>query len=217
LPKSARLVTLRGMESPLPSAQPPSTPAGPNHGHETPVEVNRAAEQLARYARGDQRAFEELVADHQAAAYAAAWRVLGDGEAARDTVQEAFLRILRHRERYQASRPFRSWLLHIVRNLAIDALRRRRRFDHPDRLENVASPALPNPFAAAELRQCVAEVLDELPGKYREIIVMREMEGRPAEDIAREIGVDYSTTRWRLHQARRLFREAWIARFGEEA
>jgi DNA-directed RNA polymerase specialized sigma24 family protein len=44
---------------------------------------------------------------------------------------------------------------------------------------------------------------------------MREMEGLPAETIAGQIGIDYSTTRWRLHQARRLFRDAWINRFGE--
>ena len=68
-----------------------------------------------------------------------------------------------------------------------------------------------------ELRERVAQVLTDLPEKYRSIIVMREMEGTPAEDIAKAIGVDYSTTRWRLHQARLLFRQAWISRFGKES
>ncbi len=175
-----------------------------------------AGAQLARFAAGDEQAFSELVGDHQQAAYVTAWRVLGDGEAAHDCVQEAFLRILRHHADYRPGQPFRPWLLHIVRNLAIDALRRRRRFAHPDSLHALASPATPSALEGMELRVRVAEVLDELPAKYRDIIVMREMEGVPAEEIAVLIGVDYSTTRWRLHQARRLFREAWLARFGAE-
>jgi RNA polymerase sigma-70 factor (ECF subfamily) len=181
-------------------------------------EVNRAAVQLARFARGDETAFDELVNEHQQAAFTAAWRILNDQEMAHDTVQEAFLRILRHHEQYDADRPFRSWLLRIVRNLAIDALRRRRRFDHPDRLDGVAAPTTSSAAAmeGLELRERVALVLADLPDKYRDIIVMREMDGLPAETIAAQIGVDYSTTRWRLHQARRLFREAWMDRFGEE-
>jgi RNA polymerase sigma-70 factor (ECF subfamily) len=180
-------------------------------------EANRAAGQLERFARGDRTAFDELVAEHQQAAYIAAWRILGDGEAAHDVVQEAFVRVLRHHQRYDAGKPFRSWLLSIVRNLAIDSLRRRRRFDHPDTLSQLSAPASPATMEEQELRERVALVLAELPEKYRSIIVMREMEGAGAEDIARSIGVDYSTTRWRLHQARLLFRQAWIARFGKEA
>ncbi len=179
--------------------------------------VNRAAIQLERFARGDRSAFDELVAEHQQAAYTAAWRILGDGEAAHDVVQEAFVRVLRHHERYEADKSFRSWLLSIVRNLAIDSLRRRRRFDHPDSLSQLSAPASPATMEEHELRARVALVLADLPEKYRSIIVMREMEGVAAEDIARTIGVDYSTTRWRLHQARQQFRQAWIARFGKEA
>jgi RNA polymerase sigma-70 factor (ECF subfamily) len=181
------------------------------------ADANRAAAQLARYSAGDRTAFDELVAEHQQAAYTSAWRVLGDGEAAHDVVQEAFVRILRHYERYDASRSFRSWLLSIVRNLAIDSLRRRRRFDHPDTLDQLTSPTAPATMEEHELRERVAQVLTDLPEKYRSIIVMREMEGTPAEDIAKAIGVDYSTTRWRLHQARLLFRQAWISRFGKES
>lgn len=176
----------------------------------------RSVALIRRYAAGDQQAFDELVREHQQAVYLAAWRIVGDGETAHDVTQEAFLRVMRHHTQYDPARAFRTWLLSIVRNLAIDALRRRRRFEHPGQLQNLSSPLVAAPMEGVELRERVAAVLADVPEKYRDILVMREMEGIPAEDIATQIGVDYGTTRWRLHQARRLFREAWIARFGEE-
>jgi len=176
------------------------------------------AELVARFARGDDEAFAELVAAHQDIAFAYARRLLGDGEQARDVIQEAFLRILRHHRAYDAARPFRAWLLHIVRNLAIDALRRRRPQAGADALDQLAAQPLgPTPGERNDLREHVAAVLAELPAKYRELIVMREMDGMGAEEIANIIGVDYGTTRWRLHKARELFRSAWRARFGEDA
>ena len=171
---------------------------------------------LDRFAAGDDTAFADLVAAHQQLAYLTAWRILGEAEAARDATQEAFLRLFRHHESYDRARPFRTWLLSIVRNAAIDALRRQHRFEHPDHLDRVAAPIEPMAMEGAELRQRVATILDELPAKYRDIIVMREMEGMPADEIAQQIGVDYSTTRWRLHHARNLFRNAWLAHFGTE-
>ena len=174
------------------------------------VPGERAALQLRRHAAGDQGAFAELVADHHGASFATAARILGDAELAGDVVQEAFLRVLRHGERFDESRPFRPWLLQIVRNLAIDALRRRRHHQDVDRLGDLAAP--PVGADRAELRACVATVLHDLPEKYRVLIILRELEGVAAEAIAEQIGVDYGTTRWRLPEARRLFRDAWIRR-----
>jgi len=199
-----------------PSAELPALPLSPPR-HAPPVAASDA-DLVARFARGDDAAFAELVAMHQNIAFSFARRLLGDGEAARDVIQEAFLRILRHHRAYDAARPFRAWLLHIVRNLAIDVLRRRRPQAGADHLDQLAArPLGPSASERDELRDRVAEVLAELPAKYRELIVMREMEGMAADEIAQVIGVDYGTTRWRLHKARELFRDAWRARFGEDA
>lgn len=174
----------------------------------------RAAAQLRRHAAGDRGAFAELVADHQGAAFATAVRIVVDADLAGDVVQEAFLRVLRHGDRYDAKRPFRPWLMQIVRNLAIDSLRRRR---HHHDVAHIGERAAPDAASdQGELRACVATVLGDLPEKYRLLIVMRELEGVAVETIAEQIAVDYGTTRWRLHEARRLFRAAWIRRYGED-
>lgn len=183
--------------------------------------ASRAARQLARFARGDVAAFEELVADYHQAACTVARRILGDEDQAHDVTQESFMRILRHHERYDVHRPFHAWFMHIVRNVALDRLRRRQRLESvsADRLSSFPAPETSNAAGIedGELRQQVGEVLATLPEKYREVMVMRDMEGMPAESIATHTGIDYSTTRWRLFQARRLFRDAWVQRFGAQS
>lgn len=179
---------------------------------------DRARDLLRRWAAGDEEAFACLVRDHQDGAYRYARRMCGDHELARDLVQEAFVRVVRHHDRLNANQSFAAWLLHIVRNLTIDALRRRRtrsQVPYEDHLRDTAASPVGNALEASELRRRIAHVLSELPEKYREILVMREMDGMAAEDIAVIIGVDYGTTRWRLHKARNLFRSAWLARFGD--
>ena len=176
-----------------------------------------AADLLRRHAAGDELAFARLVDEHQSAGFACAVAVCGDREAAADVLQEAFLRLLHHGDRYDGVRPFRPFFLQIVRNLAIDVLRRRRPHADAGELQLAAPDRHPgHATEQAEMRLRVARVLGSLPEKYRDILIMREMEGISAEAIAEQIGVEYGTTRWRLHEARRLFREQWTTIYGEE-
>lgn len=176
---------------------------------------------LVRFAAGDDVAFSELVRRYQQLAYVVACRVTLRDDLALDVVQEAFLRCLRHRSRFEIGRAFKPWLLQIVRHLAIDVLRSQGRIDAStaasgalDQVETIADPS--SGTRHGELRANVASVLATLPEKYRDLLIMREMEGLAAEAIAEQMNLDYGTTRWRLHEARRLFRVAWVARFGDE-
>ncbi len=173
-----------------------------------------AAAQLAAWRTGDDQAFVELVRDHQAYAWSVAARILGDADGAADAVQEAFLRVVRHADRFDGRRAFRPWLGEIVRNLAIDLLRKRRPHADVDTVAALAAPtdAGPDP----ELRTRVAAILAELPDQYRIPLAMRELEGLGAAEVAKQLGVDYALCRWRIHEGRRRFRLAWTARFGED-
>jgi len=173
-----------------------------------------AAAQLAAWRAGDDQAFAALVQDHQAYAWSVATRILGDADGAADAVQEAFLRVVRHAERFDGRRAFRPWLGEIVRNLAIDLLRKRRPHADVDTIAVVAAPADVGPDP--ELRGRVAAILAELPEQYRIPLAMRELEGLGADEVARQLGVDYALCRWRIHEGRRRFRLAWTARFGED-
>ncbi|HRU05272.1 MAG TPA: sigma-70 family RNA polymerase sigma factor [Candidatus Brocadiia bacterium] len=177
------------------------------------------AQIVAQAAQGDEAAFRVLVDKYRRVAYTAAYGFLRDEHLARDISQEAFVRVFRGLKRYDPKRPFVTWLRRIVVNLAIDELRRKRRRSELPLEEHLADraegdPALP--AEAAEQRQAVWEILDQLPLKYRTVMTLREIEGLPTEEVAKVIGRPEVSVRWRLHRARKLFRDLWLARFGAE-
>src|SRR5438128_4793333 len=94
---------------------------------------------MLRVQRDEAGAFAELVARHWARVLACFYRRLGDRQEAEDLAQEAFLRVYRHRHRYQPRAKFTTWLFHIIQNLARNALRSRRRRPWT-RLGALASP-----------------------------------------------------------------------------
>ncbi|TVR14185.1 MAG: sigma-70 family RNA polymerase sigma factor [Planctomycetota bacterium] len=172
---------------------------------------------LYRYLCGDEAALDDLVTMYREPAFWVSRYVVNDDEIAADVVQEAFVRILQRHERYDPQRPFKAWFLQIVRNLSIDALRRRRSAAGQDVLDGVAQEhAGFRRVEHKELRHRILDVLATLPEKYQELIRLRDVEGHGSDDIATMTGVDYGTTRWRIHQARKLFRKEWLSRYGEE-
>ncbi len=80
---------------------------------------------FSRFRAGDQAAFDELVAEYTGPAYATAIRVLREPTKAEEAVQEAFVRIWQRARQFDPERGIeRSWILSVVRNSSIDALRR---------------------------------------------------------------------------------------------
>src|SRR5881227_3864754 len=88
--------------------------------------LNLADEDLMQLVRrGDSEAFEVVYERHATAAFSLAYRIVGTRNAAEDVVQEAFLSLWRSGARYDRTRgSVRTWVLGVVRNRAIDALRR---------------------------------------------------------------------------------------------
>ena len=165
---------------------------------------------------GDQAAFATLVKRHEERAFWAAYRVLGDREAARDVAQEAFVRVWRALERFDFSMAFTTWLYRISVNLAIDHLRRNKRHKGVDvelfkdgLADESASVAPDREEGARELADKVRGVLDGLDEKYRTVLALRDLEGLSSKQISDITGITHATVRWRLHVARKQFRESW--------
>lgn len=169
---------------------------------------------VERARAGDTQAFAQLVDRYQQRVFWVARGMLGNDEDARDAAQEAFIRVYRSLDRFDTRLKFYTWLYQIVVNLCIDMLRKhvKRRGVSLDQVGDVpgnnGSPANGG-LEATELRQRVYRVLEELPPKYRTVMVLSDLEGIGAKDIAHMTGTTHATVRWRHHRARQLFREAW--------
>jgi RNA polymerase sigma-70 factor (ECF subfamily) len=168
---------------------------------------------------GDQRAFGELVRRYDTRLLNFVYRTIGDRERAQDLVQETFVRVYRHIERFDLSKKFSTWIYTIASNLAKNELRNRSRnplvlfqtikknwdADHRP-LEWEDTQYKPDDlFRKRHLREKVEEAVKELPEHHRIVFVLRELEGKTYEEIAEITGCNLGTVKSRLNRARNNF------------
>jgi RNA polymerase sigma-70 factor (ECF subfamily) len=154
---------------------------------------------------GSPRAFELLFDRHGAAAFSLAYRMVGDRVAAEDISQEAFLSIWRSRMRYDSARgSVRTWVLGIVHNRAIDALRRgaayERRREQLDVVEerHEAPERTDVEAARREEARSVHSALDALPADQRRTIELAYFGGFSHSQIAELLDEPIGTIKGRM-------------------
>jgi len=180
------------------------------------VDFQDDAEIIRHCQQGDQRAYTVLVERYQDRAFWVAYNMLGNQEEARDVVQDAFVRVFRAIHRFDFNMSFYTWLYRIVSNLSIDQLRKLKR-RRPVRLDDLGEMAgefsdSETPSASLEedeMKREVRTVLDQLPPHYKIVLVLRDLEGLSCKEIAAITSAGHPTVRWRLHTARKLFKEKW--------
>jgi RNA polymerase sigma-70 factor (ECF subfamily) len=154
----------------------------------------------------DPEAFEVFYDRHGGAAYSLAYRIVGEKAAAEDVTQEAFISIWRSGARFDRARgSVRSWMLSIVRNRAIDALRSRAgkapklTFDDDAVLEQRPSGELTeNEAMRHETATEIRGALDELPGEQSKVIELAYFGGFSQSEISRMLGVPLGTVKGRM-------------------
>jgi RNA polymerase sigma-70 factor (ECF subfamily) len=175
---------------------------------------------IAAHLAGDERAFTRLVTRYQPRLVNFVTRMIQDRERAEDLVQEAFLRVYRHLNRFDQSRKFSTWVYTIASNLARNELRNRKRsplvlyqtlesrnpdgapieFEDPDNQPDEL-------YHQRHLRELVDAAVDRLGDTHRTVFVMRELEGKSYEEIAEVTRTNLGTVKSRLNRARAAFAE----------
>ena len=154
--------------------------------------------------------FEATVLPHLDAAYTLARYLLHNEDDAKDVVQDAYLRALRYFGGFRGTSAGegRPWLLAIVRNTAFSRRRRQRHgaalteFDeqvHSDAIEDVHPES---ELLGSDARESLHQAIDNLPLEFREVIILRELEGMSYKEIGEVTGVPLGTVMSRLARAR---------------
>ena len=167
--------------------------------------------------------FEAILLPHMDAAYTLARYLTGSEQEAQDVVQEAYLKALKYFGGFRGedASDGRPWLLAIVRNTAYTWLRRRRaEVEATEFDEQLHSGMLEESHPEADLlgtaaRESLHQALDRLPPEFREVIVLRELDGMSYKEIGEVTGVPVGTVMSRLSRARqRLQRALWAEQKG---
>ena len=163
---------------------------------------------MALVQRGDARAFEAIYDRHGSAAFSLAYRIAGNRTAAEDIVQEAFLSVWRSGVRYQPERGnLRSWLLSVLHNRAIDALRRsavhaRRQVDAEGIEERKAAPEFTDVEAfRRQEAQTVRAAMEQLPNDQLRVVELAYFGGFTHLQIAEMLGEPLGTVKGRMRLA----------------
>ena len=162
---------------------------------------------IERTLQGELAAFEQLVERHRGIVYRVATRIVGPDDA-EDVSQDTFLRAFHRLGQYRGTASFRTWLLQITQNTALNALAwARRRPVEPvgESLEMADRDPIRQPATDLERRERQERLELKLRGlraEYRSLLVLRDLEGLSYGEIAEVLEMPLGSVKGRLHRAR---------------
>ena len=170
---------------------------------------------VERHRYGDLEAFEEIYQRYEGMVFNLALRLSGDPTEAQDLAQDAFVRIYRHLDRFQGRSSLKTWIYRVTLNSCRSGLGRKRWRTVPlaeegaaEGLTLVDSRRTPEERAVARSDgHRVLASLARVPRKFREAVVLRDLEELTYQEIADVLGVRIGTVRSRIARGRQKLRE----------
>jgi RNA polymerase sigma-70 factor (ECF subfamily) len=176
---------------------------------------------LARFAAGEREALDELFRRYRLVAYRVAYRLLGQEADALDAVQDGFIKALTHLSGFQGKSSFKTWLLRVVSNAALDLGRKRGRRETlsldvgpGDDAKCHQALCFQDPTAGlerADLRLLLDEALATLPEAQRRTFILHADGDLSYREVAEVMGISIGTVMSRLFYARQKLR-AYLTR-----
>lgn len=191
-------------------------------GTSKPYSDRNEAELIRRVGAGDKDAFYELVRPYERAVYTSAMSILNNQADSEEVAQEAVLKAFSNLPRFRGESKFSTWLIQITINEARLKLRKDRRHLY----ESVDEPQsddegdyFPKDYAdwreipsetlqRKELRDALKRAMAALPQKYREVLVLRDIQHLSIEEAAQALGISPGNVKTRLLRARLQMRDA---------
>jgi RNA polymerase sigma-70 factor, ECF subfamily len=189
-------------EPPPADAEPPAQQVGPDD-----------AEVVARVLAGEAALFELLMRRHNQRLFRAARSIVKDDDEAEDVMQEAYVSAYQHLAQFAGRARFATWLTRIAVHEALARVRKRGPVLEADEEAMRSERANPEQSAAdRELSAILSPMVDALPDAFRPVFVLRAVQGLSVEETAECLELLPETVRTRFFRARKLLREALLAR-----
>jgi RNA polymerase sigma-70 factor, ECF subfamily len=166
----------------------------------------------------DTRAFEALVGHFKSRVFATSYRLMSNRQDAEDQTQEVFLKVYRGVKDLSDPADIASWIYRITVNTCFDALGRRQRSpnttsigtvdgDQEEQLQHARAETPEEAALQRELRRCLETALQTMDLPERAVLVLRDVEGRPYQEIADTLALGLSAVKMRIHRARVAFQK----------
>lgn len=164
---------------------------------------------------GDTNAFEELVLEYEKKVYNVALRMVNNQEDAEDITQEAFIKAYNSLSGFRGDSKFSVWLTRIVSNMCLDLIRSRGRRptislsvedEDGENVELEISDMRQSPETLMDqqlTKESVRRGLKQLPDEYREILLLREIQGLSYEEISAALDLEVGTVKSRIYRGRK--------------
>jgi RNA polymerase sigma-70 factor (ECF subfamily) len=178
--------------------------------------ADSTADLLERSRQGDSQALEELLERHQAQVYRFGMKMCRNPEDAQDVLQDTLLAMARGVRDFKGASSVSTWLFAIARSFCIK--KRRKRKAAPSTVQSLDSDSLEqqpidprntpdDALAAKEVERALEAAIAALEPKYREVLILRDVEGLTAPEVAEVTGLRVEAVKSRLHRARRSVRD----------
>lgn len=175
---------------------------------------DQVGQKLLEAARaGDRAALEQLLARYESHIWRFGLKMCGHREDAEEVLQETMLAVARSIRSFRGEASLSTWLFKIARSFCIKLRRHRglgargedgqKSVNGEDQATNAASSSDPEEAVALrQLERALQRAIAQLPAKYREVFLLRDVEGLSAQETAEILGLQVATVKTRLHRAR---------------
>jgi len=167
------------------------------------------AELIERCLRKDNSAWDLVIARFRRRVFHISYKFTGKHDEAEDLTQEIFLKVFRSLDKFHRDADFGTWLSSVARNYCIDRYRARKREKEvvvEDALAYDLAPASSgNPYRTLEdqdRRSLVRRGLEQLPGKLREAVILRDLQGLSYQEMAARLALPEGTVKSRINRGR---------------
>jgi len=178
---------------------------------------------VARILAGNTALFEVIMRRHNQRLYRTVRAILGGDDEAEDAMQDAYIQAYRNLGQFEGRSSLATWLTRIAVNQCLSRLRKHRHIYPIDAelekkmIEKIddARPGPEKQMLSGEVRRVLELAIEQMPARYRSVLVLRDVEGLSTAEAAEALGMSVEAVKVNLHRARTYLRKALKQKGGE--